>query len=114
MAIFKYALNQDNIELQASNWSGLEEMFINGKRVSRKLNFSQHSKHNLTLKDGKAATLLLLLDPSTEQLVCHIYKQNNLVASLKQGKKELYRSRQLTQQAILSIGLMLVFFLTFN
>lgn len=112
MVIFKYALNQDNIELQASNWSGLEQMFINGKRVSRKLNFGQHSQHDMTLHDGKAATLLLLLEPNTDQLVCHIYKQNNLVASLTQPKKEPYLHRQLAQQAILSIGLILVFFLT--
>ena len=112
MVIFKYALNQDNIELQASNWSGLEQMFINGKRVSRKLNFGQHSQHDMTLHDGKAATLLLLLEPNTDQLVCHIYKQNNLVASLTQPKKEPYPYRQLAQQAILSIGLVLVFLLT--
>ena len=114
MPIFKYALNQDYIELQASNWCGLEQMYINGKRASRKLNFGLQSEHSLTLNDGKAAKLQLLLDPKTEQLTCKIYKQNNLVASLKQGKKELYRSRQLTQQGILAIGLFIVFLLTLN
>ncbi|MGS0680174.1 hypothetical protein ACVBIL_03320 [Shewanella sp. 125m-7] len=112
MAIFKYALNQDNIELQASNWCGLEQMYINGKRVSRKLNFGQQSEHSIVLNDGKPAKLYLLLDPMTEQLICRIYKQNNLVASLRQEKKELYRSRQLTQQGILAIGLIIVFLLT--
>ncbi|ABZ76276.1 conserved hypothetical protein [Shewanella halifaxensis HAW-EB4] len=114
MVTFKYALNQDNIELQASNWSGLEQMYINGKRVSSKLNFGQQSEHNLVLNDGKPAKLLLFLDPMTEQLICRIYKQNNLVASLKQGKKELYRSRQLTQQGILAVGIVIVFLLTLS
>ncbi|GIU12857.1 MULTISPECIES: hypothetical protein [unclassified Shewanella] len=114
MVTFKYDLNQDNIELQASNWSGLEQMYINGKRVSSKLNFGQHSEHNLVLNDGKRAQLRLLLDPATEQLICRIYKQNHLVTSLKQGKKELYRSRQLTQQGILALGLLIVLLLTLS
>ena len=114
MVIFKYALNQDNIELQASSWSGLEQTYINGQRVSRKLNFSQCSEHNLVLKDGKRAQLRLFLDPTTEQLVCRIYKQNHLVTCLKQGKKELYRSRQLIQQGILALGLVIVLILTLS
>lgn len=105
MVCFKYDLNQEHIELQASNWCGLEQAYVNGKRVSRKLNFGQQSEHNMILKDGKAARLHLFLDPMTEQLICRIYKQNNLVASLKQGKKELCRSRLMLQQVILTIGL---------
>ncbi|MCG9731708.1 hypothetical protein L1D44_18090 [Shewanella sp. Isolate13] len=112
MVTFKYALNQDDIELQASDWCGLEQIFINGKRVSSKLNFGQQSEHSLMLNDGKPAKLQLLLDPMTEQLICRIYKQNNLVASLKQGKKELYRSRQQIQQSMLAIGVVIVFLLT--
>ncbi|MGS0675301.1 hypothetical protein [Shewanella sp. 0m-4] len=114
MVTFKYALNQDNIELQASNWSGLEQMYINGKRVSSKLNFGQQSEHSLVLNDGKPAKLHLFLDPKTEQLVCQIYKQNHLVTILRQGKTELYRSRQLTQQGILAIGMVIVFLLTLS
>lgn len=114
MVTFKYDLNQDNIELQASNWSGLEQMYINGTHVSSKLNFGQHSEHNLVLNDGKQAKLHLFFDPLTEQLICRIYKQNNLVASLKQGKEELYRSRQLTQLGILAMGIIIVLLLTLS
>lgn len=112
MVKFKYALNQDDIELRASDWCGLEKIYINGKHVSSKLNFSQQSEYTLVLNDGKAAKLHLLLDPITEQLICRIYKQNNLVASLKQGKKELSRSRQQIQQSMLAIGVAIVFLLT--
>ncbi|MCL1048841.1 hypothetical protein L2755_04255 [Shewanella abyssi] len=114
MVCFKYDLNQENIELQASNWCGLEQAYVDGKRVSRKLNFGHQSEHNVVLKDGKPARLHLLLDPRTEQLICLIYKQNNLVASLKQGKKDLYRSRLITQQSILAIGLLIVLILTIS
>ena len=111
MVCFKYDLNQENIELQASNWCGLEQAYVNGKRVSRKLNFGHNSEHQVVLKDGKPARLHLFLDPATEQLICRIYKQNNLVASLKQGKRELYRSRLMRQQSILALGLLAVFLL---
>ncbi|MCL1060370.1 hypothetical protein L2729_20610 [Shewanella gelidimarina] len=114
MVCFKYDLNQENIELQASNWCGLEQAYVNGKRVSRKLNFGHQSEHNVMLKDGKPARLHLCLDPMTEQLICRIYKQNNLVASLKQGKKELYRSRLMIQQGILAVGLLAVLVLTMS
>ncbi|WOT06510.1 hypothetical protein [Shewanella youngdeokensis] len=114
MISFKYDLNHENIEVQASNWCGLEQTFVNGQRVSSKLNFGHQSEHSVTLKDGKPATLHLFLDPTTEQLICEIYKQNNLVACLKQGKKELYRSRQKIQQTILGIGLFAVFILTIS
>ncbi|GIU27207.1 hypothetical protein L2719_11655 [Shewanella schlegeliana] len=111
MVTFKFAINQDDIELQASDWCGLEKIYINGQHISSKLNFSQQSEYTLMLNDGKAAKLHLLLDPITEQLVCRIYKQNNLVASLKQGKRELYRSRLQIQQGMLAIGVTAVFLL---
>ncbi|QQX82562.1 hypothetical protein JK628_13650 [Shewanella sp. KX20019] len=114
MVCFKYDLNQENIELQASNWCGLEQAYVDGKRVSRKVNFGHQSEHNVVLKDGKPAKLHLFLDPRTEQITCLIYKQNNLVASLKQGKKDLYRSRLITQQSILAIGLLVVLILTIS
>ncbi|MEC4725406.1 hypothetical protein HWQ46_07585 [Shewanella sp. D64] len=97
MITFKYDLNQDVVELQASDWCGLEQVYINGKRVSRKLNFGQNSEHNIQLDDGNNCKFQLLIDPSSEQMVCRIYKRNNLIASIKQGKKNLLQSRKSLQ-----------------
>ncbi|GGI90931.1 hypothetical protein GCM10007978_30810 [Shewanella hanedai] len=97
MITFKYDLNQDVVELQASNWCGLEQVYINGKRVSRKLNFGQNSEHNVQLKDGNSCKFQLLIDPSSELMVCRIYKKNNLIASIKQGKENLKQSRKALQ-----------------
>ncbi|ACA86987.1 hypothetical protein [Shewanella woodyi] len=97
MVTFKYDLNQDIVELQASNWCGLEQVYINGKRVSRKLNFGQHSEHEVKLHDGNPCKFQLLIDPSSEQMVCRIYRKNNLVASIKQGKENLSQSRRSLQ-----------------
>ncbi len=58
--------------------------------VSKKLNFSKNSEHHFQLDNGTSCKFQLLIDPSTEQLVCRIFKKNNLVTSLKQGKDNLY------------------------
>ncbi|QLE85835.1 MULTISPECIES: hypothetical protein [Shewanella] len=101
MVSFKYDLNQDFIELQASNWNGLERVFVNGKMVSKKLNFSKNSEHHFQLDNGTSCKFQLLIDPSTEQLVCRIFKKNNLVTSLKQGKDNLLASQHAMQGMVL-------------
>ncbi|MFT5235026.1 MAG: hypothetical protein ACI90A_000388 [Shewanella sp.] len=97
MITFKYDLNQDVVELQASNWCGLEQVYINGQRVSRKLNFKQNSIHNVLLENGNSFKFQLLIDPLSEQVVCRIYKKNNLITSIKQGKENLKQSRKSLQ-----------------
>ncbi|WP_394202098.1 hypothetical protein [Shewanella waksmanii] len=101
MVSFKYDLNQDFIELQASNWSGLERVFVNGKMVSKKLNFSKNSEHHFQLENGTSCKFQLLIDPNTEQLICRVFKKNNLVTSLKQGKDNLLASQHAMQGMIL-------------
>lgn len=113
MISFKHDFNQDLVELRASNWSGLEQVFVNGKRVSRKLNFGPKSEHQIKLQDGNPCKFQLFIDPSSEQMICRIYKQNRLITSIKQGKKNLMQSRQLLQTAIIftaisSLGMLLV------
>ncbi|MCC4832922.1 hypothetical protein Q4601_03450 [Shewanella sp. 1_MG-2023] len=93
MTSFKYQLNQEKIELLASDWIGLERVLVNDKIVSTKVNFGQRSTHKIELKSGKPCRLQLLIDPQTEQLTCRLYKQNQLIASLKQGKQSLLSSK---------------------
>lgn len=114
MITFKYDLNQDIVELQASNWCGLEQVYINGKRVSRKLNFGQNSEHNIQLDDGNSCRFQLLIDPSSEQMVCRIYKRNNLVASIKQGKESLVQSRKSLQNLAIFFTLSSLLLLLLN
>ncbi|MCG9711640.1 hypothetical protein L1D32_13220 [Shewanella insulae] len=113
MISFKYHFNQDLVELQASNWIGLEQVFVNGKRVSRKLNFGPKSEHEVQLHSGDPCKFQLFIDPNSEQMICRIYKQNRLITSIKQGKENLMQSRMLLQSVIIvmavsSIGMLLV------
>lgn len=104
MVCFKYDLNQDIVELKASNWNGFERLFINGKKVSSKFNFGPTSEHKVELTNGINCCLQLMIDPQTEQLMCRIYKQNKLVASLKQGSKNLLETRRLFNQTSAIVG----------
>ncbi|SQH76325.1 conserved protein of unknown function [Shewanella benthica] len=101
MVTFRYDLNQDVIELQASNWCGLEQVFVNGKRVSRKLNFGQNSEHNIQLNDGNPCRFQLLIDPTSEEMICRIYKSNCLITSIHQGKENLSKSRRTLQNLVI-------------
>jgi len=114
MVTFKYDLNQDVVELQASNWCGLEQVFVNGKMVSRKLNFSQNSEHKIQLHDGNPYRFHLLIDPTSEQMVCRIYKKNNLITSINQGKENLLQSRKLVQNMLVFLTLSGLLFFLFN
>ncbi|QSX28649.1 hypothetical protein [Shewanella cyperi] len=114
MVSFKYDLNQHRVELQASNWCGLERVFVDGQMVSSKLNFGQQSEHAVPLGDGNPCKFQLLIDPQTEELMCRIYKRNELVASLKQGKQNLIQSQRMVQQGmIMCCSLVLVALLLF-
>lgn len=114
MITFKYDFNQDEVVLQASNWCGLEQVFVNGERVSRKLNFGQRSEHNVHLKDGKPCRFQLLIDPTSEQLICRIYKSNNLITSINQGKESLSQSRKLLQNLVVFTTLSSLLLLLLN
>lgn len=100
MISFKYDFTQDVVELQASDWCGLEQVFVNGKRVSRKLNFGPKSEHQIKLHDGNPCKFQLFIDPNSEQMICRIYKKNRLITSIKQGKQNLLQSRQLLHSVV--------------
>ena len=101
MVSFKYSLNQDSVELQASEWFGLERVFVNGQVVSSKLNFGQNSVHNVNLGDGQPCRFQLLIDPQTDELTCRIYKRNQLITSLKQGKESLVQRQRVMHHGLL-------------
>jgi hypothetical protein len=103
MIRFQYNFCHDNIELQASNWSGLERVLVNGKPISSKINFGPKSTHYVQLHDGDPCKFQLRIDPQTEELTCQIFKQNQLIASLKQGQQQLTLSRYLLDIGILFI-----------
>ncbi len=107
MVSFKYELNDNSVELQASDWFGIERVFVNGQRVSSKFNFGPNSIHDVCLNDGQQCCFKLFLDPQTDELTCRIYKHNQLVISLKQGKNNLLHCQRLVQQSLL-IGSSLV------
>ncbi|MFV0594300.1 hypothetical protein [Shewanella sp.] len=113
MVSFKYELNQDSVELQASDWFGIERVFVNGQMVSRKLNFGPNSVHKIQLKDGEDCSFKLFIDPQTDELTCRIYKHNQLITSLKQGKNSLIQGQKMLQQGLLlgsSLALLAVLF----
>lgn len=114
MIKFSYLLNQDNIELRASNWCGLERVLINGKVVSRKFNFGLQSMHDVLLNNGKKCRFQLVVDPQTELISCRIYKQNQLVTILKQGKKQLQKSQLLIEASfvIMCIAMLSLYWLS--
>ena len=104
MIRFTYHLNQDDIELQASNWCGLERVIVNGNIVSKKFNFGLQSIHDVILNNGKKCRFQLMIDPQTELLTCRIYKQNQLITILKQGKKQLVQSRWIIEAGLAILG----------
>ncbi|MGL5392002.1 MAG: hypothetical protein ACRDA8_11635 [Shewanella sp.] len=114
MIRFKYALNGNELELQASNWNGLERVLVNGQQVSRKRNFKPQREHSIQRKGGERCKFEVLIDPQTNELMCRIYKQNQLVTSLKQGKDNLLASQRLLQHSTLFFGLLCLFTLYFN
>lgn len=114
MTSFKYQLNQERIELHASDWSGFERVLINDEVVSSKINFGQRSTHQIQLKSGKPCMLQLLIDPQTELLTCRLYKQNELIASIKQGKMKLLNSKNIFEASIMlaCMGSLVLYWLT--
>ncbi|WP_144208552.1 hypothetical protein [Shewanella donghaensis] len=101
MTSFIYQLNQERIELHASDWNGFERVLINDEVVSSKINFGPRSTHQIKLQNGKPCMLQLLIDPQTEQLTCRVYKQNELIANLKQGKARLLSSKVIFESGVL-------------
>jgi hypothetical protein len=114
MIKFSYHLNQDNIELHASNWCGLERVFINGKVVSRKFNFGLQSMHDVLLDNGKKCRFQLIANPQTSLISCRIYKQNQLVTILKQGQKQLQKSQFMIESGfvIVCVGMLSMYLLS--
>jgi hypothetical protein len=108
MIKFNYLLNQDNFELQASDWCGLEKVMLNGKVVSKKFNFGILSCHDILLNDGHKYQCKLLVDPQTDLLTCRIYNQQNLVTVLKQGKNQLQKSQRLIEAGLVCILFLLL------
>ena len=108
MISFKYELNQDSVELQASDWFGIERVFVNGQMVSSKLNFGPNSVHTIQLNDGNQCCFKLFIDPQTDELTCRIYKHNQLITSLKQGKNNLVQYQRLQQGLLFGSTLVLL------
>lgn len=103
MIKFNYLLNQDNFELQASDWCGLEKVMLNGKVVSKKFNFGLLSCHDISLNNGNKYQCKLLVDPQTHILTCRIYNQRRLITVLRQGKKQLQQSQRLIETSLIGI-----------
>ncbi|NKF51535.1 hypothetical protein G3R49_13305 [Shewanella sp. WXL01] len=105
MVTFNYQFNQQDILLKVSNWCGLESVFVNGKLVSRKFNFGVNSTHKIKLSNGSSCKLQLLLDGQSDLLSCRVYKQDELMATLKQGKQHFIDSKRLMEAATLATAI---------
>ncbi|QBF84539.1 hypothetical protein EXU30_19100 [Shewanella maritima] len=103
MVTFNYQFNQQDILLKVSNWCGLESVFVNGKLVSRKFNFGVNSTHKIKLSNGSLCKLQLLLDGQSDLLSCRVYKHNELMTTLKQGKQHLSSTKRFMELSTLTI-----------
>jgi len=83
MVRFSYDVNQHLVELQASDWTGMEQLYVNGQVVSRKFSFSPQSEHRFRLSNGEYCRCQLISDATCGQTLCRIYRQDKLIASLK-------------------------------
>lgn len=93
MIHFKYDFGPDVVELHVSSWCGLEQVFVNRRRVSCKLNFKRRSLHQIELTDGRQCQFELLIDPVADALMCRVYAHNQFVTSLKQHQAQLILNR---------------------
>ncbi|MDF0535448.1 hypothetical protein PY479_14335 [Shewanella sp. A32] len=90
MVRFSYDVNQHLVELQASDWTGLEQLCVDGQVVSRKFSFSPQSEHRFQLSNGECCRCQLISDPTCNQTLCRIYRQEQLIASLKHSEANKY------------------------
>ncbi|WP_133407127.1 hypothetical protein [Parashewanella tropica] len=110
MVRFQYQVDQDSVELQASNWFGMERLIVNGEQVTQKININNTSSHQFKLSNGKNCRFQMFVDPITEGLVCRIYKNEQLVTSLKQTKTSLKSSQKKLQLGLLLTGFISILF----
>lgn len=102
---FQYQVDQDIIELKASNWFGLEEVFLNGQSVIKTYNFSPFSNHKVKLTNGHNCRFQLFVDPTNNQVVCRVYKKEQLLARLTQHKKEQNTINKIINGVLILIGI---------
>ena len=102
---FQYQVDQDIVELKASNWFGLEEMFLNGRPIKRTYNFSPISDHSIKLSNGHKCRFQLFVDPTNNQVVCRVYKKGKLLARLTQHQQTQYTTNKFINGALMIIGI---------
>ncbi|MFQ6371709.1 hypothetical protein [Shewanella sp. YIC-542] len=103
MVRFSYNVAQHLLELQASDWTGMERLYVDGELVSRKFSFSPQSEHRVRLHNGDSCRCQLLYDPNRAQTLCRIYHQGKLLTSLKHTEpSRFYNGYQLLLLAGLS------------
>ncbi len=102
---FQYQVDQDTVELKASNWFGLEELFLNGQPVKRTYNFSPFSDHSIRLSNGHNCRFQLFVDPSNNEVVCRVYKKDKLLARLTHHKRTQNTAHNIINGVLIVIGI---------
>ncbi|RLV58389.1 hypothetical protein D5018_17535 [Parashewanella curva] len=101
MVRFQYQIDQDTVELQACNWFGMERLIVNGEQVAKRININNSSSHHFQLSSGKHCRFQMFVDPVSDLLICRIYKNETLLASLKQGRQNRAREHKKLNTALI-------------
>ncbi|MBM7074270.1 hypothetical protein JQC92_19950 [Shewanella sp. 202IG2-18] len=102
---FQYQVDQDIVELKASNWFGMEELFLNGQSVKKVFNFSPSSDHKIKLSNGHNCRFQMFVDPTHNNVVCRVYKKDQLLARLTQNQNKQDTVNRIVNCALIAIGL---------
>ena len=106
---FQYQVDQDIIELKASNWFGIEELFLNGQSIKRVFNFSPSSDHRIKLSNGHNCRFQIFVDPTNNKVVCRVYKKDQLLARLTHNPKKQDTVTRIINGVLIVIGIVAVF-----
>lgn len=76
---FVYLDGPDQIQIWSSNWTGKEEVYINGKLVSKLRSLRKKTEHNFKSQSGNDYHILFITGFNKKQVKCIISKNGQEV-----------------------------------